>query len=225
MTGGPDIGRNRRTAAIPASAHPAWPRARGRAPANGGRRIVGAALACIAAILAARGLALAHAVVVPGASAPGAYERYVLRVPNEKDVPTTRVEITFPAEVRVISLVDVPGWRLETRADSSGRIIAATWTGTLPPERFVELPFMGVNPRAEGRIAWPVYQTYADGERVGWTGPEGSQTPASVTVIGGGATAAQTPRGAGIATWLAAAGLVVGLVALGLVLRPRASPA
>jgi uncharacterized protein YcnI len=55
--------------------------------------------------------------------------RDVLRVPNEKDVPTTRVEITFPADIRVISFVEVPGWRLETRADSTGRIVAATWTG------------------------------------------------------------------------------------------------
>jgi len=36
-------------------------------------------------------VALAHAVVFPKTSRPGAYEKYVLRVPNERDVPTTRV--------------------------------------------------------------------------------------------------------------------------------------
>src|SRR5690348_18036065 len=30
-----------------------------------------------------------------------AYEKYVLRVPNEKGVPTTRVEIRFPSDIRV----------------------------------------------------------------------------------------------------------------------------
>ncbi len=47
-------------------------------------------------------VARAHAVVFPRTSMPGAYEKYVLRVPNEKDVPTTRVEIRFPADVRVV---------------------------------------------------------------------------------------------------------------------------
>jgi uncharacterized protein YcnI len=47
--------------------------------------------------------ALAHAVVFPRTSSPGAYEKYVLRVPNERDVPTTRIEIHFPPELRVVS--------------------------------------------------------------------------------------------------------------------------
>ena len=38
----------------------------------------------VAAILAAPAIAAAHAVVYPKSSTPGAYEKYVLRVPNEK---------------------------------------------------------------------------------------------------------------------------------------------
>jgi uncharacterized protein YcnI len=134
--------------------------------------------------LAFPAVALAHAVVFPPVSTPGAYEKYVLRVPNEKDTSmTTRVEIQFPPAVRVISFADVVGWRLDVRRDSTGRVTAAAWTGSLPPERFVEFPFVAVNPREEMRLVWPVYQTYSDGERVGWIGPENSDEPASVTAI------------------------------------------
>lgn len=109
----------------------------------------------------------------------------MLRVPNEKDTAvTTRVEIQFPATVRVVSFGDVAGWRLAVSRDTSGRVTAAAWAGSLPPERFVEFPFVAVNPREETRLVWPVYQTYSDGERVGWTGPENGDTPASVTVVG-----------------------------------------
>ena len=143
-----------------------------------------ARLVAIAA-LAIPTVALAHAVVYPRTSSAGAYEKYVLRVPNEKDTSvTTRVEIQFPATVRVVSFSEVAGWRLEVTRDTSGRVTAATWTGSLPPERFVEFPFVAVNPREKTTLVWPVHQTYSDGERVDWTGPENSDTPASVTTIG-----------------------------------------
>jgi hypothetical protein len=85
----------------------------------------------------------------------GAYERYVLRVPNEKAVATTRVELRFPAGVRVTSFADVPGWQLEVVTDSAKAITAAIWTGTLPPQRFIEFPFVAVNPKTDARLEWP----------------------------------------------------------------------
>jgi uncharacterized protein YcnI len=171
--------------------------------------------AVIAAILVVPTFLFAHAVVYPRESTPGAYERYVLRVPNEKNVPTTRVELRFPSDVRVVSFADVPGWTLEAVTDSAKRIIAAVWTGTLAPQRFVELPFVAVNPRASAHLVWPAYQTYADGERVEWTGPEDGKTPASATVI----QSASGSRREGSAFGIAVAGLALALVSLGLVLR------
>jgi uncharacterized protein YcnI len=158
-------------------------------------------------------LAFAHAVVFPRTSAPGAFERYVLRVPNENTSATTRVEIRFPAEVRVTSFEDVPGWTLEVLTDSAKRVIGAVWTGNLLPQRFVEFPFMAANPKTDAKIAWPAYQTYADGERVEWTGAEGTKRPASVTTITTTGRASAPP-------WLTWAALVLGLVSLGLALRP-----
>jgi uncharacterized protein YcnI len=173
-------------------------------------------------LVVAPAIALAHAVVFPKTSASGAYEKYVLRVPNEKAVATTRVEIRFPAEARVTSFGDVAGWQLEVQTDSAKRIVGAVWTGTLAPQRFVEFPFVAANPKTATRLVWPAIQTYADGERVQWTGAEGTKTPASATVIGAAADAATS---GGAARWVPWAALVLALVGLGLALRrPESRP-
>jgi len=171
----------------------------------------------VAFVLALPALALAHAVVFPKASAPGAYERYLLRVPNERDVPTTRVEIRFPDEVKVISFSDVAGWTLTIERDTAQRIIGAVWTGTLEPERFVEFPFIAVNPKGSAELHWPAYQTYANGERVEWTGPEDAKTPASTTTIA-------EPSSGGAGRGLTYAALAIAVVSLGLAVRPRTPP-
>jgi uncharacterized protein YcnI len=169
----------------------------------------------LAMLAAAPNVARAHAVVFPKKSAPGAYEKYVLRVPNEKNVPTTRVEIRFPADVRVVSFGEVAGWALQEVKDSSGRITGAVWTGSLPPERFIEFPFVGVNPQGDARLVWPAFQTYADGERVEWTGPADSKRPASATTLDADSAAGATT------TAVAIAAMVVSLLSLGLALRPK----
>jgi uncharacterized protein YcnI len=157
---------------------------------------------------------LAHAVVLPKKSAPGAFEKYVLRVPNEKDSPTTRIEIHFPAGMRVVSFADVPGWQLEIITDSAKAIIGAVWTGTLPAKHFVEFPFEAGNPKTPTKVSWPTDQTYASGEVVEWTGSEGSKTPASVTSI------EPLAQSAGIGgTWMAGAALLVAMISLGLTMR------
>jgi uncharacterized protein YcnI len=161
-------------------------------------------------------LAFGHAVVFPKTSTPGAFERYVLRVPNEKAVATTRVEIRFPADARVTSFEDVAGWQLEVLTDSAKRIIGAAWTGSLPPQRFVEFPFMAANPKTTTKLVWPAYQTYANGERVEWTGEPGSKSPASSTSI---APASESTTGGGMTGWVPWAAVVVALISLGISMR------
>ena len=117
------------------------------------RRSAQLILAAIA--IAVPSVALAHAVVFPKTSAPGAYEKYVLRVPNERDVATTRVELHFPAELRVVSFGEVAGWDLRVLTDTAERITGAVWTGNLPKERFIEFPFVAVNPKDSARLTWP----------------------------------------------------------------------
>jgi uncharacterized protein YcnI len=160
-------------------------------------------------------IASAHAVVFPKKSTHGAYEKYVLRVPNEKDVATNRVEIRFPAGLRVVSFGEVAGWQLEELRDSSNAVIGAVWTGNLPAERFVEFPFVAVNPKEDATLVWPAFQTYANGERVDWTGPADGEKPASSTTIGNAADSY------GSRLYLAVSGvaLLLSLMCLGLTLR------
>ena len=194
--------------------------------------LVAAAFASAGALVPST--ARAHVTVWPRTASHGAYERYVVRVPNEKDVATTRVEIRFPAEVRISSFLDVAGWKLEVLTDSAGKITGAVWTGNLPPKRFVEFPFVAVNPKEGARVVWPAFQTYAGNEIVEWTGPEGSKTPASVTTLTARpaaapaadttARAAASGGGSSMPLYVSLAALALALVSLGFSLR-RPEPA
>ena len=171
------------------------------------------------AILVAPSIVFAHAVVFPKTSSPGAYEKYVLRVPNERDVPTIKVEIRFPEGLRVVSFGEVPGWKLQVLADSTQRVTGAVWTGVLPKERFVEFPFVAVNPKDSASVTWPTYQTYEGGERVEWTGPDSSFTPVSSTLI-----VDSTPAPVKVSRtslYVSIMALLLALTALAVALRPR----
>ena len=170
-------------------------------------------------ILVAPSIVFAHAVVFPKNSAPGAYEKYVLRVPNERDVPTIKVEIRFPEGLRMVSFGEVPGWKLQVLADSTQRVTGAVWTGVLPKERFVEFPFVAVNPKDSTSVTWPTYQTYEGGERVEWTGPDSSYTPVSSTRI-----VDPTPAPVKVSRtslYISVIALLFALTALAVALRPR----
>jgi uncharacterized protein YcnI len=174
----------------------------------------------VIAALLVPSVALAHAVVFPKTSAPGAYEKYVLRVPNERDTPTTRVEIHFPTGLRVVSFGDVAGWKLQVLTDTAQRIIGAVWTGALQKERFVEFPFVAVNPEDSTSLAWPTIQTYANGERVEWTSPDtASKTPVSSTLIGD--TTPRPIRVSRTSLYISLVALLFALTALGVALRPK----
>lgn len=177
------------------------------------------ALLLLFALLVAPSIVFAHAVVLPKTSTPGAYEKYVLRVPNERDVPTLKVEIRFPEALRVVSLGEVPGWKLQVLTDSIQRITGAVWTGVLPKERFVEFPFFAVNPKDSTTLTWPTYQTYEGGERVEWTGPDSSYTPVSSTLV---SNPAVVPiRVSRTSLYISLIALLFALTALGVALRPR----
>jgi len=190
-------------------------------------RIVPAAASSFPLLLAVTSVLSAHAVVFPPEAPTGAYQKYVLRVPNERAFPTTGVTITFPSGVRVISFDDVPGWALEPTPAGEGAYAAATWTGTLGVGRFVEFGFIGVNPGEPTTLKWDVVQTYGDGTEVAWTGPADSATPASVTQVLGApvpeAAEVAPPAGSSLGTMLGGVALVVALLSLGLALRaPKA---
>jgi uncharacterized protein YcnI len=139
------------------------------------------------------GTASAHVTVWPKESTTGAYEKYTVRVPVEKDLNTTKVRVEFPQSVKVSTVMPVPGWKYDFEKDSEGRFTALNWTATaggIAPHEFSEFSFVGANPKEAGSLAWKAYQTYSDGSTVEWTGDPSSKTPASVTVIKQGAAEA-----------------------------------
>jgi len=72
-------------------------------------------------------LLIAHITIWPKESAPGARERYTMRVPNEKQVATVRIEGDFPAELNVYDFEFKPGWKIDFKKDDKGKI--EKWLG------------------------------------------------------------------------------------------------
>ena len=129
-------------------------------------------------------LAQAHVAVLPRESAAGATQKYTMRVPDEKSIPTVRMDAEFPAAVEVISVDPKEGWKIELKKDSSGKIVGANWSGgSIAPNDIAEFGFQARNPNQETKLVWKVIQVYADGTKSEWTGPAGSRSPAPVTVV------------------------------------------
>ena len=122
--------------------------------------------------------ASAHVTVSPSQSAPGAREKYELRVPNERKSATITVEVHFPAGLRVTAVEQKPGWQAEAIRDRAGNLTGVRWIGSLPPEQFTEFGLLAVNPPG-GEIAFTAIQAFADGTKIDWSGSAGSKTPAA----------------------------------------------
>jgi hypothetical protein len=123
--------------------------------------------------------ATANVTVSPQQSAPGAREKYELRVPNERKSATITVEFRFPAGLRVTAVEQKPGWQAEAFRDAAGNLTGVRWVGNLPPEEFTEFGLLGVNPAAGNELVFTAIQAFADGTKIEWSGAAGSKMPAA----------------------------------------------
>lgn len=141
-------------------------------------------------------MASAHVVVYPKETTQGTYEKFTVRVPSEKDIPTVKVEVKFPLDAVTISRFEPkPGWNYTVAKDANGKITGVTWSATgdgLSSTEFGEFNMQGKVADTATQISWKAYQTYQDGSVVEWVGAEGSDKPASVTAVKA-KTAATTP--------------------------------
>ncbi|MEU7528085.1 YcnI family protein [Saccharothrix sp. NPDC042600] len=197
--------------------------------------------------------ASAHVTVSPGTAEPGGYARVVFRVPNEReDASTTRLEVTLPTDhrFRSVSVQPVPGWTASTTKEKSDQpageegssdvVTAIAWEGgTVLPGQFQEFPVsLGPLPKTEGKLVFKAVQTYSSGEVVRWIDlqQDGAARPdhpaPTLTVAAAPAprAAPAPPPSAGadlLGRVLGGAGLVAGLVGLGVALttRRRSTPA
>jgi len=149
-----------------------------RAPAT--RLLAGTALT-----VACASVLWAHIRIYPTESAYGAREKYTMRVPNEKQVDSIRVEGEFPPDLNVYDFEFKPGWNIDFKKNAAGKIVGATWTGAIHPYEFVEFGMLGINPKegpTKDRV-WKFVQFYADGSKEEFTGPVGSRLPSPVVSL------------------------------------------
>lgn len=148
-------------------------------------RAGGAALLSAAALaLIAAGPAQAHIQVAPQRVAPDDAVIFTVLVPGEKpSAETTRVEVKVPPGVLPYSFSEVPGWSRRLTRAKDNSVATIVWTGRLPSDGFVELPFLAATPPEPGELEWKSLQTYSNGEVVRWIGSPESAEPAPVTVV------------------------------------------
>jgi uncharacterized protein len=146
-----------------------------------------AAVAAGALVVPLAGAASAHVTVQAPGATQGGYTKLTFRVPSEKDVPTTGLEIAFPEDTPIASVrvKPTPGWtyQLTTGAPAAPlenhgtpveevvqRIVWTVAEGDpgIGPTEFAEFE-VSAGPLPEvDRLLFPALQTYADGEVVRW---------------------------------------------------------
>jgi uncharacterized protein YcnI len=142
-------------------------------------------------LLTAGGIALlaippvwAHVTVNPREAAAGALQRYCMRVPSERSLPTIGLEAEFPAGLEVDTVEAPPGWQARAHKGRQGRVVGASWEGgSIPPGNALEFGVMARNPAESASLVWKAIQKYQDGSEVHWVGPAQAQFPAPTTEV------------------------------------------
>jgi hypothetical protein len=210
------------------------------------RALAGLALLALALPASAR----AHVEVLPSKPLLEQEQEFIVRVPDERDVPTTGVRVVFPKGVNVSQFAPLAGWRRKILLTRDRRPRGVVYTGgRIAPEEYAEFRFLAT-PRRAGPVVWKTFQTYADGATKPWTGPPEKpgakeeeetgpteQGPAPATevttvpdVVPAGASTSAKAVSSDAAIWL---GVIAIVIALGAALaagflwstRPAALPA
>lgn len=132
--------------------------------------------------------ASAHVRLDPATAVVGR-QIYGVRVPNEKDIATTKVRLIVPEGVEITGVLPIPGWtHSETteavehdsamaeeeeaghaHAAAEERITEVTWQGG--EIKAGEYMVFSINTNYTGdpaKLVWKAYQTYSDGSVVPW---------------------------------------------------------
>jgi periplasmic copper chaperone A len=142
------------------------------------------ALAAAALVAPLAGSAAAHVTVQAPGATQGGFTKLTFRMPTERDVASTALEVAFPEEHPITSLRVKPkaGWTYEiVRAPLAApievhgrqvteRVSRIVWTATgggVGPTEFEEFEVSG-GPMPEVDRLLPAIQTYAGGEVVRW---------------------------------------------------------
>jgi uncharacterized protein YcnI len=139
-----------------------------------------------AAVIAWAGVAQAHVTANPREQQAGGFTKVEFRAPNERDKPTTKIEIQIPQSVSFVSVQPVPGWSFETKQSKLDEPVkgedgeeVTEYTsevifsgGKINPGEFQSF-YIGMKLPDEGDLGdyvfFPTLQTYEGGEVVSWT--------------------------------------------------------
>lgn len=188
-------------------------------------------------VLGLAGPAAAHVTANPADAPKGSYSKVSFQVPNEQATAnTTAIEVDLPLDhpIASVSVRPVPGWTVQVDkaklpvpiTSDDGEVTQAvskiTWSGgVIAPGQFQEFEVaMGPLPANTDQLVFTAVQTYSDKSVVRWDQlqAKGAAEPAhpapvvhltSVPVVKASAT------GDGTARVLGTAGLVVGVIGLG----------
>lgn len=171
------------------------------------------------------GVASAHVTIDPNQVPQDSWQKLTIKVPTEKDIPTTKVKIVVPDKAEIMNLEPAPGWTYAVEKDANGKITSITWTaegkGLLPGE-FMQFNVMAKVAKDAKTLRFKAYQTYQDGSLVKWIGPEDSDHPApviKVTALAANDTA--TTDNSSLPLYLSIAAVVLSVIALILSLVKR----
>src|SRR6478736_3007018 len=181
--------------------------------------------ALVLSTIAFAGTASAHVVVYPQEATQGSYEKFTVRVPTEKEIPTTKVKIEIPKDVEISRFEPKEGWKYELQKDSSGLITSVTWTATdagLSPTEFGEFNMQGKVGDNAKKIVWKAYQTYKDGTTVvKGNGAEGDSHASATNETTVTNEATNNDSNVTLPTTLSIIALVLGIISLIFSLRRK----
>jgi YD repeat-containing protein len=184
----------------------------------------------------------AHVTIQPRDVAAKSSQEFFVRVPTERDQPTTAVRMVFPAGFDLVRVRPAAGWTSELERDAEGRITAITWSGgRVSRTEYEVFSFIG---RAQnpGTFKLDAYQTYGENDVVAWVdaaeprpAPQvvasaavsGAAVPASDPFASGSAaartgdSAANGPNATPLVSGVSGAALIISLAALFLSLQSR----
>jgi uncharacterized protein YcnI len=145
--------------------------------------------ACATSLVLIAGPALAHVTVQGPGATQGGFGKIAFRVPTEKEVPTTKLQVVFPTDAPLANagVKPHPGWtysvvKVKPAAplkDDDGNTVdqvvqSITWTATaggIKPGEFDEFELSaGPFPKTD-QMVFKALQTYGDGSVVRWIEP------------------------------------------------------
>ena len=115
-----------------------------------------------------------------------------MSVPNEKEVPTTGVRLLVPDSLDRVTPLVKPGWRINIKKDTSGKVTELEWIGgSVPTGQKDVFQFSARASTTPTTLIWKIYQTYRGGEVAAWDrdpkalkeGEERVANPYSTTLV------------------------------------------